>query len=66
MVITDFVLGLSVVWGLWWLSFPNGALRSYRALYGDRFVPRPFFIRLAGGVVVVISAWMFWSIGISR
>jgi hypothetical protein len=52
------VFGISLVCGLWWLLFPNGVLRLHRAIYGDRFVPRPFFVRLAGGVVVVVLLWM--------
>ena len=61
MSLGDFiVLGVSVVCGLWLLWFPNSVIRFKRALYGSRFVPRPFFIRLAGGVWIAVSLYMFW------
>ena len=56
------VLGFSLGCGLWWLSFPNSVIRFYRALYGSRFSPRPFFIRLGGGVWIVAALWIFWPI----
>jgi hypothetical protein len=52
------VLGLSMICGLWWLVFPNSILRFYRRIYGSRFNPRPFFIRLAGGVWFAASLWL--------
>ena len=57
------VFGLSAVWGLWWLSSPDSVLRFYRAIYGSRFDPRPFFIRLAGGFLIALSLWMLVSFG---
>ena len=53
------VIGLSVVCGLWWLAFPNSVNRVSRAIYGPRFCPRPFFIRLPGGVWIAVSLWIF-------
>jgi hypothetical protein len=53
-------LGFVVVCGLRCLSFPNSVIRFNRKIYGPRFVPRPFFIRLVGGVFVAVSLWMFW------
>jgi hypothetical protein len=67
MTVSDFIVpGLSVVCGLWWLSFPNSVIRFYRALYGSRFGPKPFFIRLAGGVWIAVSLWIFWLRGIPK
>jgi len=64
---SDFiVVGVSVLCGLWWFSFPNSVLKFYRALYGSRFSPRPLFIRLAGGVWIAASLWIFWLRGIRK
>src|SRR5580658_9599478 len=54
------VLGISLLCGMWWLSFPNSAIRFYQRFYGSRFSPRPLFIRRAGGVWIAVALWMFW------
>jgi hypothetical protein len=34
--------------------------RFYQRFYGPRFSPKPLFIRLAGGVWIAASLWIFW------
>lgn len=63
MAMKEYILfGISVACGLWWLSFPNSVIRFYRAIYGSRFNPRPFFIRMAGVVWIVVPLWMLRGI----
>jgi hypothetical protein len=51
-----------MICGLWWFLFPHNVLRFYTAFYGSRFIPRPFFIRLAGGVWIAVSLWLLWGL----
>ena len=63
MAVRDFILlGILVLGGLWQFSFANSVLRFYERFYGSRLSPRPFFIRLAGGVLVALALWFWLSI----
>ena len=54
---SDYIgFGIFLGWGLWWLVFPNSAIRFYsrfHSAFGLK-APRPLVVRLAGVVIVLV------------
>ncbi|PYU92854.1 MAG: hypothetical protein DMG08_11605 [Acidobacteria bacterium] len=53
---SDYIgFGIFLGWGLWWLVFPNSAIRFYSGFTpGGLKAPRPLVVRLAGAFVLLL------------
>src|SRR5439155_15787317 len=53
---SDYIgFGIFLGWGLWWLVFPNSAIRFYTRFHSGKVrLPRPLGVRLAGALWIVL------------
>ena len=56
MKLSDYIgFGVFLGWGLWWLVFPNSAIRFYTRFHSGKVrLPRPLGVRLAGALWIVL------------
>lgn len=60
---SDYIwLGILMIFGLWWLLFPQSVLTFYASIFKDHAkFPKPLVIRLGGLLWVTLIAVSFWT-----